>query len=64
MEDGPETRIDMLGKQVMTTKYCLRNELDMCNEDRTENKPVCLVDGEGNQLKVTFNCRSCQMNVM
>lgn len=63
MEDGPETRIDMVGKQVMSTKYCIRSQMGMCNEDKTLNTPLYLVDEEKNQLKCTFACNRCGMNI-
>lgn len=63
MEEGPESRIDMLGKQVMSTKYCIRNQMGMCNEDKKENTPLYLVDEEKNQLKCTFACERCGMNI-
>lgn len=63
MEDGPESRIDMVGKQVMSTKYCIRNQMSMCNEDKKENTPLYLVDEEKNQLKCTFACDRCGMNI-
>ena len=63
IEDGPETRIDMIGKQVMSTKYCIRNQMGMCNEDKTQNTPLYLVDEDKNQLKCTFACERCGMNI-
>lgn len=63
MEDGPETKIDMLGKQVMSTKYCIRNQMGLCQEDKKENTPLYLTDEEGNQLKCTFACNRCGMNI-
>ncbi|MBQ0105816.1 MAG: U32 family peptidase [Armatimonadetes bacterium] len=63
MEEGPEGGCDMVGKQVMSTKYCIRNQMGMCNEDKTQNTPIYLADENKNILKCTFDCKRCGMNI-
>ena len=63
MEEGPEGGCDMVGKQVMSTKYCIRNQMGMCNEDKTQNTPLYLADENKNILKCTFDCKRCGMNI-
>lgn len=59
-----ETLNDCTGKIVMTTRYCIRHQLDACprySRCPIELKePLCLTDGQ-HKYTLAFDCKSCQM---
>lgn len=65
-EKGFEIRKDYCGKEVMTTRYCLLFELDLC---RKTNKcsdlkfPLYLSNNLG-RFRLEFDCQSCVMKVI
>ena len=65
-EPAAETGLDMAGRPVMTTKYCLKYEMNLCpkqgaRHDYTE--PFWLIDERGVRLQLKFKCSQCQMEV-
>ena len=52
------------GVEYMRTKYCLRHELGLCPKLRpgTRPDPLYLVNN-GRRLRLTFDCRACEMAV-
>jgi len=61
IERAAESGLDMRGRKVMTTRYCLRYELGLCGEDA--NDPMMIVDDEQNRFELHFDCERCQMEV-
>ena len=59
MEPAAETGLDLRGRRVMTTRYCIREQLGMCGA----RGPLTLVDEEGRRLELRFDCRACRMEV-
>ena len=60
IDPAAESGIDLTGQRVMTTKYCVRHQLDLCGDDT----PLILVDGEGHRLELRFDCKRCGMNII
>ncbi len=61
-----ETGVDLRGKVIMRTKYCLRRELNLCHCS-TNNQtaaPLILVDQENHRFEVRFRCGSCGMDIL
>lgn len=66
IEPAAESGLDMTGRKVMTTKLCLRYELNLCPLQKDADpvvEPLTLVDEEGLQYPIQFDCAACQMEV-
>jgi putative protease len=65
IEPAAETGMDMAGKQVMTTKYCLREELGLCErkDENSKAQPLILKDEDGREYEVGFRCGQCGMEI-
>lgn len=66
IEPAAEAGHDMCGKQVMTTRYCIKHQLGMCVNGKPSIKlaePLYLIDESGKKLKLAFDCSSCKMKV-
>ena len=67
IEPGIETMTKLDGKRILTSKYCLRYELDMCSK---YNRQECIppLPWEIKQLEsginynIEFDCKNCEMN--
>ncbi len=65
---------DMSGQVVMTTKYCLRQELGLCGGqwfdkltakgEKTPAEPMILVDEDDREYEVNFRCGKCGMEII
>jgi putative protease len=73
IEPAAESGLDLAGRTVMTTRYCLKYELGLCPRESTEEEestpppePWFLVDDEGRRLRLRFRCedRHCVMEVV
>ena len=62
IEPAPESGLDLSGQVVMTTKYCLREELGLC-EGKTKNESLILVDENDREYEVKFQCGRCGMEI-
>jgi 23S rRNA 5-hydroxycytidine C2501 synthase len=66
-EPAFETLSDPIGKSVMTTRYCLRRQLDACltshQSARALKPPLKITDGR-HTYRLDFDCRKCQMRVI
>ena len=60
-ESGP----NMSGRLVMTTKHCLRRELDLCPKAgaRATAEPLILEDEDGHRFELHFLCNRCGMEI-
>jgi 23S rRNA 5-hydroxycytidine C2501 synthase len=66
IEPAAESGIDMSGRKVMTTRYCLRYQLNACPRQQRVQKlpePLHLVDSQGIEYPLRFNCKECVMEV-
>jgi len=65
IEPAAESGLDLRGRRVMTTRYCLKQELGLCPRDggAPVTEPLHLVDDEGHRLELRFDCRRCRMEV-
>ncbi len=67
VEPAFETLSDTAGKRVMTTRYCLRHELDLCHGQsqpgHAPNKPLRISD-QHHTYRLEFDCQQCRMLVI
>jgi len=66
MEPAFETLSDPFGKPVMTTRYCIRRQLDECLKKRSGRPlkgPLRINDGHHTYL-LEFDCLKCRMSVI
>lgn len=66
IERAAESGLDMRGRKVMTTRYCLKEQLDLCpraGTSGTSEEPLILVDEDGNRLRVECDCTRCEMKI-
>ena len=65
IEPAAESGLDMSGRLVMTTKYCLRRELGLCPRPRSESpaEPLILQDKDGREYHIRFRCARCGMDI-
>jgi collagenase-like PrtC family protease len=62
-----ESGLDMRGKVVMHTRYCIQHQLGFCDGRRKTGKlrePLYLVDKGGHHYPLRFNCADCEMEIM
>lgn len=62
-----ESGLDMAGKVVMRTRYCIRHQLGLCDGERRRRdvrEPLALVDEEGHRYRLRFDCAACEMEVV
>lgn len=66
IEPAAESGLDMRGRKLMTSRYCIKEELGWCPRSGVPTRvcePLRLVDAEGNRLDLRFDCRRCVMEV-
>lgn len=61
IEAAAESGINMSGKKVMTTRYCILPELELCGKKYIA--PFYIEDREGNRFRLEFNCIPCEMEI-
>jgi putative protease len=63
-EPAFEALSDTTGKTVMTTRYCIRHQLDLCpkalSSGRSVKEPLRLRDAH-HTYRLEFDCRQCKM---
>jgi putative protease len=67
MELAAENGLDMSGRVVMTTKYCIKYQLGNCpreSQPPLKNEPLTLVEESGQCLRLKFDCKACVMEVI
>ncbi|MFH0728420.1 MAG: U32 family peptidase [Pseudomonadota bacterium] len=66
-EPAFETFSEPAGKTVMTTRYCIRRELDACFKSHQSTRrikdPLRITDGR-HVYRLEFDCRECRMSVI
>ncbi|HUT19678.1 MAG TPA: U32 family peptidase [Anaerolineae bacterium] len=66
IEPAAESGLDMSGRQVMRTRYCLKHQLGLCPRQGTgkqPQEPLYLVDDDGHRYRLGFDCGLCEMTV-
>lgn len=65
IEPAAESGLDLRGRRVMTTRYCIRRQLGMCSRFGGSDRsgPLRLIDDEGRELDLRFDCKECMMEV-
>jgi putative protease len=67
IEPAAEKGLDMSGKKVMTTRYCLQYELGRCRGSRASgvlHDSWILVDRDGKKFRLDFDCANCRMEIV
>jgi putative protease len=65
IEPAAESGLDMKGRKVMTTRYCIKQAAGACPKQRSSHlkEPLTLIDEEGNRFPLHFNCDRFEMEV-
>ena len=67
IEPAAEAGLDLRGRTVMTSEYCLRRELGCClklNGARGLPGELFLSDDDGRTLALHFDCAACRMRIV
>lgn len=68
IEPAAESGVDMYGKRVMTSKYCIQHHLGHCPRENPQatplKSPLYLVDEDGYRFEVRFDCAACEMHIV
>jgi len=72
IEPAAESGLDMHGRKVMTTRFCIKYEMGLCARESGDasraspTEPWVLVDDEGRRLRLDFCCdrRDCVMEIV
>lgn len=62
-----ETQDKVKSKEVMISKYCIKNQLGLCPKQTTARKfvePFVLIDEFNKEYLVEFNCSACVMKII
>lgn len=66
IQPAAESGLSLRGKKVMTTKYCLKRQLDLCGEHAQSPQvaePLFLIDEHGQKYRLHFDCARCEMDI-
>lgn len=66
IERAAESGLDLHGRTVMTTRYCIKHQLGLCPRQEGSARvaePLALVDDEGRRLELLFDCGRCLMEI-
>ncbi len=67
IEPAAESGLDMRGRCVMRTRYCLLHQLGRCRREKGApplTEPLFLVDEEGRTYPLRFDCTACEIEVL
>lgn len=67
MEPAFETLSDTTGKTVMTTRYCIRHQMDLCpryNKSAKPPKEPLRINDAHHSYRLEFDCKRCRMSVI
>lgn len=60
IEPAAESGLDLRGKTVMTTRYCIRHQLGLCEPNAA---PLILELPDGRRFRARFRCSDCGMEL-
>lgn len=66
IEPAAESGLDMRGRKVMTTRYCVKEQLGLCpreGADEDAAEPLFLVADDGNRLRLDCDCSRCETEI-
>jgi collagenase-like PrtC family protease len=66
IEAAAESGLEMEGRVVMRTRYCIQHQLGLCDGagNRADvRQPLYLVDEDGRRYRLRFDCAACEMEV-
>lgn len=67
IQPAAESGLDLHGKRVMVTKFCLKYQLEACpcEESHQDSLPeiLFLVNDNGQRLRLAFDCSQCVMEI-
>ena len=63
IEKGLELQSDASGKILMTTRYCLKFQFDLCRGEKGSAEELYLSDGK-TSYKLDFDCEQCVMKIV
>ncbi len=66
IEAAAESGLNMHGRKVMTTRYCVKEQIGLCphkGAGDTVEEPIFLVDDDGNRLRLDCDCSRCEMEI-
>jgi 23S rRNA 5-hydroxycytidine C2501 synthase len=66
-EAAAESGLDLHGRTVMTTKYCIRYERNQCplhHPHSDQPVPAFLQDQEGHRFRLEYDCNECVMRIL
>ncbi|MDD3828683.1 MAG: U32 family peptidase [Anaerolineae bacterium] len=67
IEPAAESGLDMRGRVVMRTRYCLQHQLGLCDgagNRANVRQPLYLIDADGRRYRLRFRCADCEMEVI
>lgn len=65
-EYAAETGLNLQGRKIMTTSYCILKELKKCLKNKCfdqDSLPLKLIDEAGQSLVIQFDCKRCGMDI-
>jgi 23S rRNA 5-hydroxycytidine C2501 synthase len=70
IEPAAESGLSLRGRRVMTSRYCIKYQLNACPRMAQPgravpklNEPLTLIDEQNNRFPLRFDCANCQMEV-
>jgi putative protease len=66
IEPAAESGLDLHGRRLMTTRYCLKYQLGLCPRECAAEplaEPLALLDDQGHRLELRFDCAECRMEI-
>ncbi|MEN6357073.1 MAG: U32 family peptidase [Armatimonadota bacterium] len=64
IEPAAESGLNMHGRKVMTTRYCIKRQVGLCGSSKRVVEPMFLVDSDGHKLELRFDCSRCEMDIL
>jgi collagenase-like PrtC family protease len=64
IEAAAESGLDLHGRKVMTTKYCILFQFGLCKQGAKQKKSLYLVNEDGVRFRLDFDCMRCEMKVI
>lgn len=67
IENGLESSANISGKQILTGKYCIKNELGYCSKSAKQSAPAepwYIEDCTKHKYEVLFDCKKCEMKIL
>jgi len=70
IEPAAESGLEMEGRVVMRTRYCVQHQIGLCDGTLGDHKapsrtgPLYLVDEDGRRYRLRFRCAECEVEVI